>query len=68
MEKYISFERYRLILRHEFLDGQGGRYDIEEPRVVECAIMHGMESYPVPLLINDMMEKMKATMLKEEET
>ena len=68
MEKHISFERYRLILRHEFLDGKGGRHDIEEPRVVECAIMHGMNPYPVPLLINNMMEKMKAALLKEEET
>lgn len=60
MAEKISYERYRIIMRHDFIDDQGKSYEIDDPLSVDYMILRG-EKYgmPMPLLINEMMDKLK---------
>ena len=63
MAEFPSFERYRIVLRHEYFDGKGNHYDIEEPLAVEYTVLHGDYYTHVPTLINEMMDKFKFALL-----
>ena len=63
MAEFPSFERYRIVLRHEYFDGHGNHYNIEEPLAVEYTILRSEYYIPVPTLINDMMDKLKFALL-----
>ena len=72
MDKKIPYERYRIIMRHDFIDDQGKSYEIDDPLFVDYTIFRG-EKYgmPMPLLLNEMMDKLKKAMIdlaKDEET
>ena len=60
MAELTSYERYRIILRHEFVDDRGRCYDLNEPLTVEYTILRG-EKYgmPQPILLNEMIDKLK---------
>ena len=64
MAKKIPFERYRIIMRHEYVDDQGKSYEIDDPLSVDYMILRG-EKYgmPMPLLINEMMDKLKKALI-----
>lgn len=64
MAEHISYERYRLTLQHEFVDDHGANFNLDEPLVIEYIMLRG-EAYrvPTPLLLNEMMDKMKAGLL-----
>ena len=63
MAEFPSFERYRIVLRHEYFDGQGNHHEIEEPVAVEYTILRGEFFIPVPTLINEMMDRLKFALL-----
>lgn len=63
MAEFPSFERYRIVLRHEYFDGNGNHYDIEEPLAVEYTVLHGDYYIPVPRMINEMMDKIKFALI-----
>lgn len=63
MAEFPSFERYRIVLRHEYSDGQGDHHEIEEPLAVEYTILRSECYIPVPTLINEMMDKLKFALL-----
>ena len=64
MSEKIPFERYRIILRHELIDDQGEAYKIDDPLSVDYMMLRG-EKYgmPMPLLINEMMDKLKMALI-----
>ena len=64
MSEKIPFERYRITLRHEFIDDQGEAYKIDDPLSVDYMMLRG-EKYgmPMPLLINEMMDKLKMALI-----
>ena len=63
MAEFPSFERYRVILKHEYFDNQGNHYEIEEPLAVEYTILRSEYYIPVTILINEMMDKLKFALL-----
>lgn len=67
----ISYERYRLTLRHEFVDCRGISFDLGDPLSVEYIMMRGEKlGIPTPMLLHEMMDKLKAALLdlvKQEE-
>ena len=63
MTEFPAFERYRIVLRHEYFDGNGNHYEIEEPLAVEYTVFRGDYYRPVPTLINEMMDKLKFALI-----
>lgn len=65
MAERIPYERYNLTLRHEFVDDRGTNFNLDEPLVIEYIMLCGEEHrVPTPLLLNEMMDKMKAGLLE----
>jgi len=65
-EDLFPHERYTLTLRHEYVDYDGHRYNLDEPIVVCHSVMH-MNEMSVPssaIVINDMMERMRMYMIE----
>lgn len=59
----MTIERYRLILTHEYIDGDGEAHKIEKPICTDYIIMRDDHTPPLPVIINEMMEKLKSFML-----
>ena len=59
----MTIERYRLILTHEYIDDDGEAHKIEKPICTDYSIMPDEHTLPVPVIINEMMEKLKSFML-----
>ena len=64
MDEKIPYERYRIIMRHDFIDDQGKSYEIDDPLCADYTILRG-EKYgmPMPLLLNEMMDKLKEALI-----
>lgn len=64
----ISYERYRTVLIHEFVDNDGKCIPIDPPLSVQYSIMRG-ENFGVPtcLLLNEMMDKLKMALIENAE-
>ena len=60
----IKFERYRLVLRHEFVDGEE-IHEIEKPIVISYCVdrRYGGSS----IIINEMIDRLRNAILNEEE-
>jgi hypothetical protein len=56
----IKFERYKLVLRHDFVDGEDVR-EIEKPIVIQYCVdrRYGGSS----IIVNEMIEKLRDAML-----
>ena len=63
MNEFVPFERYRIVLYHDYCDTHGELHRVGEPLHVEYSIMHGERVCPVPIMINEMMDKMKHGLL-----
>lgn len=63
MNELVPFERYRIVLYHDYYDTRGELHSVGEPLCVEYSIMHGERFCPVPIMINEMMDKMKCCLL-----
>lgn len=59
----IKFERYRLVLHHDFVDGEAV-HEIEKPLVIQCCFdrAYGMNS----IILNRMIDKLRDAVLNEE--
>ena len=66
MRKTIPYEIYTLTLEHEYVDDDGKRIKLDEPiKTCYMAMKDRVVNPPVSIVINDMMDKMKAYMLHE---
>lgn len=64
MSKKIPFERYRIIMRHEFIDDQGEVHEIDDPLFVDYKMLRGEKyGFSMPLLINEMMDILKKALI-----
>lgn len=63
MNELVPFERYRIVLYHDYYDTHGESHRVGEPLCVEYSIMHGERFCSVPIMINEMMDKMKHGLL-----
>ena len=70
MNKRMNFERYRLILRHDYVDEDGKNiYQIEEPLIMQYTICKN-DKYYSPcegVLLNQLMDWFKQEILKRKE-
>ena len=41
MNEFVPFERYRIVLYHDYYDTHGESHRVGEPLCVEYSIMHG---------------------------
>ena len=64
MGEMIPFERYKIILWHEYSDFDGQLHAIEEPRCVSYTVIHGKEYGGESIIINEMMDKLKQALLQ----
>lgn len=65
MTDFINIERYRLILKHEFLT-KDGTQKMDEPLVIEYMIpkFSDINYNDRPYMLNEMMEKLKFELLE----
>lgn len=61
----IGWERYRLVLHHEFVDTEGKRHNLEKPIVTEMVIDDQYSQVPVPVIVNEMINKLSHYVLEE---
>ena len=59
----MTTERYRLIFVHEYLDNDGEAHRIEEPIYTDYNIIRDERTPPAPIIINEMIEKLKSFLL-----
>ena len=57
----IPYERYCIVLTHEYVDSEGEKHSLEEPLAVEYL---ALDRYRSVLLINEMMDKLKYALLE----
>lgn len=58
LDKLIPLERYRLVLFHEYIDGEGEIHKIGEPICVTHVAVKDLYSAS-PMIINKMMEELR---------
>lgn len=63
MSEYLPIERYRIVLKHEYVGNEGKPYQIEEPLCIEYMVPHSDYLPPSTVLINEMMDRLKTAML-----
>ena len=63
MTEFVPFERYRIVLYHDYYDTHGESHRVGEPLCVEYSIMHSERFCSVPIMINEMMDKMRHALL-----
>lgn len=52
-------EQYTLILKHEYVDGNGERHELENPIKVSCTVcMDVTNQMPKSVVVNEMVERM----------
>lgn len=61
--KTLSFERYRLIFKHEYIDSDGEAHAIEEPLVINYNKIANLYNTSSSIVINDMIDKLKHELL-----
>ena len=59
----IPTERYTLILKHEYIDEEGNKHELDEP-VIVTHIMYVPQFGYVSAVINDMIEQMRHYVLQ----
>ena len=63
MNEFVPIERYRIVLYHDYYDTHGESHRVGEPLCVEYSVMRGERFCPVPIMINEMMDKMRHGLL-----
>ena len=63
----MTFERYRLILVHEYVDEKGAAHRLEDPICTDYNIMYDRVNPPASVIINEMLEKLKRFILSSME-
>ena len=61
--KYQPLEQYTLILKHEFIDSDGKKHQIDEPIFVKQIISNESLAWRHSVVVNDMLERMRAYLL-----
>lgn len=63
--KKLSYEKYRIVLTHEYIDSDGQKHRLEEPLAVEYTLLLDNMGFTVrpSVLINEMMDKLKIGLL-----
>jgi len=59
----IKFERYKLVLHHDFVDGEE-IHEIEKPLVIQCCFDRTYWANTV--ILNNMIDKLRDAVLNEE--
>lgn len=59
----MTFERYRLVLTHEYIDNDGKAHKLEDPICTEYNIMMDKFAPPRSVIVNEMIERLKHFML-----
>lgn len=65
--KSVLFDRYILTLKHEYefeKNGEIRRVKADEPLCIGYAVAH-IDMIPAPMVINEMMDKLKIALLKQ---
>lgn len=63
----MTFEKYTLILKHEMVDGNGDKTEIEPPYVLSMCFDRYRDNYPgAPVIINEMLDRFKHEILTKE--
>ena len=65
MSDSLVFERYRLILTHDMVSTESGAHPIEDPIVTEYVVDRRAMPYGESIVVNEMLYRLKAFMLKE---
>lgn len=63
----MTFERYRLILTHEYIDKKGVAHKLEDPICTDYSIMLDGINPPPAVIINEMLERLRQFMLNSVE-
>lgn len=59
-------ERYRLILRHEYITDEGDTIRLEDPIVVQMIIVpEAIHRYSEPVIVENMVDRLKSFLLDE---
>ena len=59
-------ERYRLILRHEYITDEGDTIRLQDPIVVQMIIVpEASHRYSEPVIVEKMVDKLKSFLLDE---
>ena len=64
MGEMIPFERYKIILCHEYSDSDGQLHNIEEPLCVSYVVVRGEKYGGESIMINEMMDRLKQALLQ----
>jgi len=59
----MTFERYRLILTHEYIDEKGVAHRLEDPIRTDYSVVVDRLAPPKAIIVNEMIEKLKHFML-----
>ena len=59
----MTFERYRLILAHEYIDKKGAVHKLEDPICTEYSIASDGINPPPAVIINEIIERLRRFML-----
>lgn len=59
------FERYRLTLTHDMVSAKGGACRIDDPIVTEYVVDRRTMSYGEGIVVNEMLNRLRAVMLRE---
>lgn len=63
----MTFERYRLILTHEYIDKKGVAHKLEDPICTDYSIMLDGINPPPAVIMNEMLERLRQFMLNSVE-
>lgn len=61
----IGWEKYRLVLYHEFVDAEGDKHNIDKPICVEMNIDYATHGIPTAVVVNRMIDQLSQFVLKE---
>ena len=59
----MTFERYRLVLTHEYIDEKGVAHKLEDPICTDYNIMLDGINPPPTVIINEMLERLRRFVL-----
>ena len=63
----MTFEKYTLILKHEMVDDNGDKTEIEPPYVLSmCFDRYGINYSGAPVFLNEMLDRFKHEILTKE--
>ena len=68
MADYVEIERYRLILKHEFIDKNGNTHEIEPAKVMQYMVphidMYDYHSHP-GIFLDGMFDRFKCELMDQ---